>query len=98
MTRRSVATLLLVALVATSSAFAQNSPEPIDLTVLHEIKSQAFYHSQIMDTLFYISDVYGPRITSSPNHRAAAEWIVKRLQSYGLQNVHLEPWGPFTKI
>jgi carboxypeptidase Q len=69
--------------------------ENIDLKVLHEIKSQAFQWSQIMDTLFYISDVYGPRITSSPNHRSAAEWIVKKLQSYGLQNVHLEPWGPF---
>ena len=28
-------------------------------------------------------DVYGPRITDSPNHRAAAEWIMKRLESYG---------------
>jgi carboxypeptidase Q len=71
------------------------APEKIDLTVLHDIKTQAFQHSQVMDHLFYISEVYGPRITSSPNHRAAAEWIVKRLQSYGLQNVHLEPWGPF---
>jgi carboxypeptidase Q len=73
----------------------QSSQEPVDLTVLHDIKSQAFQHSQVMEHLFYIADVYGPRITSSPNHRAAAEWIVKRLQSYGLQNVHLEPWGPF---
>ena len=86
-----VATLLLAAMPLA----AQEAPEKIDLTVLHDIKSQAFQHSQAMDTLFYISDVYGPRITSSPNHRAAAEWIVKRLQSYGLQNVHLEPWGPF---
>ncbi len=76
-------------------AAQEAAPEKIDLTVLHDIKSQAFQHSQVMEHLFYIADVYGPRITSSPNHRAAAEWIVKRLQSYGLQNVHLEPWGPF---
>ena len=88
---RIAAILLLAAIPLT----AQEAPEKIDLTVLHDIKSQAFQHSQVMDHLFYISDVYGPRITSSPNHRAAAEWIVKRLQSYGLQNVHLEPWGPF---
>jgi carboxypeptidase Q len=86
-----VATLLLAAMPMA----AQDASEKIDLIVLHEIKSQAFQHSQVMDHLFYISDVYGPRITSSPNHHAAAEWIVKRLQSYGLQNVHLEPWGPF---
>jgi carboxypeptidase Q len=88
---KTVATLLLAAMPSA----AQEAPEKIDLVVLHDIKSQAFQHSQVMDHLFYISDVYGPRITSSPNHHAAAEWIVKRLQSYGLQNVHLEPWGPF---
>ncbi len=87
-----VATLLLAAL---PMAAQEAAPEKIDLGVLHDIKTQAFQHSQVMDHLFYISDVYGPRITSSPNHRAAAEWIVKRLESYGLQNVHLEPWGPF---
>jgi Predicted aminopeptidases len=70
-------------------------PEPIDLSLLNEIKWQAFNNSQVMDHLFYISDVYGPRVNGSPNHRAAAEWIVKRLESYGLKNVHLEPWGPF---
>lgn len=43
----------------------------------------------------YLSDVYGPRVNGSPNHRAAAEWIVKQLESYGLKNVHFEPWGPF---
>jgi hypothetical protein len=34
-------------------------------------------------------------VNNSANHRAAAEWTMKRLESYGLKNVHLEPWGPF---
>lgn len=90
---RLVASTLLIAPLA---AMAQEAaPEKIDLGVLHDIKAQAFQHSQVMEHLFYISDVYGPRINGSPNHRAAAEWIVKRLESYGLKNVHLEPWGPF---
>jgi hypothetical protein len=85
-----------LALIATVPLAAQEgTPEKIDLKVLHEIKDQAFQHSQVMEHLFYITDVYGPRVNNSANHRAAAEWIVKRLQSYGLQNVHLEPWGPF---
>jgi carboxypeptidase Q len=82
-------------LTALPLAAQQTAPEPIDLGVLNQIKAEAFNNSQVMDHLFYLSEVYGPRITSSPNHRAAAEWIIKRLQSYGLQNVHLEPWGPF---
>lgn len=69
--------------------------EAIDLAALHRIKAEAFNNSQVMDHLFYLSDVYGPRLTNSPGHRAAGEWVVKRLQSYGLQNVRLEKWGPF---
>jgi hypothetical protein len=86
--------LLVFGLLAALPLGGQQS-EPVDLSVLNEIKWQAFNNSQVMDHLFYISDVYGPRVNGSPNHRAAAEWIVKRLESYGLKNVHLEPWGPF---
>src|SRR5262249_46742272 len=42
-----------------------------------------------------ITDVYGPRLTGSPNHRAAGDWAVRTLSEYGLKNVHLEKWGPF---
>jgi hypothetical protein len=86
--------LLVLGLFAAMPLGGQQA-EPIDLGALNEIKWQAFNNSQVMDHLFYISDVYGPRVNGSPNHRAAAEWIVKRLESYGLKNVHLEPWGPF---
>ena len=102
MKQQSFVTLLLAAISAASFVSvrgAAQAPEPPtehpDLTVLHQIKSQAFQHSQVMDTLFYISDVYGPRITDSPNHKASAEWIMAKLKSYGMTNVHLEPWGPF---
>ena len=48
-----------------------------------------------MENLFYISEVYGPRVNNSRNHRAAAEWAMQRMKDWGLQNVHLEKWGPF---
>jgi hypothetical protein len=86
--------MLAISLLATVSLSAQ-APEPVDLQVLTEIKAQAFRHSQVMDHLFYLSEVYGPRVNNSANHRAAAEWAMERLRSYGLQNVHLEKWGPF---
>ena len=74
------AALLATCLLPTTPLAAQEATtEKIDLGVLHDIKSQAFQHSQVMEHLFYISDVYGPRVNGSPNHRAAAEWIVKRL-------------------
>ncbi len=71
------------------------SSDHVDLAALTQIKNQAFQHSQVMENLFYISEVYGPRVNNSRNHRAAAEWAMKQLKEWGLQNVHLEKWGPF---
>ena len=48
-----------------------------------------------MDTAFYLTDVYGPRLTGSPNARAAGEWAVKKMTEWGLVNAKMEPWGPF---
>jgi hypothetical protein len=69
--------------------------EKVDLAVVNRIKSEAFNDSKIMDTMFYLTDVYGPRLTGSPNYKAAGDWAVKRLQEFGLTNVKEEKWGPF---
>src|SRR5262249_43435397 len=49
-------------------------------------------NSQIMRTMHFLTDVYGPRLTGSPNHKAAAEWAIKQMASWGFDNTHLEPW------
>jgi carboxypeptidase Q len=70
--------------------------ERVDLGVLHRIKSEAFArNSKVMDTLFYLTDVYGPRLTGSPNINDAGNWAVKKMQEWGLANVKMEKWGPF---
>jgi len=45
-----------------------------------------------MKTMHMFSDMYGPRLTGSPNHKAAAEWAVKTMTSWGMTNAHLEPF------
>ena len=57
-----------------------------------KIRQEAMSHSQIMRTLHYFSDIYGPRLTGSPNHKAAAEWAIKQMTEWGMTNGHLEPW------
>ena len=85
-----------VTLFFTSLAPAQDQDgDKVDLGALTQIKNEAFQHSQVMENLFYISEVYGPRVNNSRNHRAAAEWAMQRMKEWGLQNVHLEKWGPF---
>jgi len=45
-----------------------------------------------MRTVHMLTDVYGPRLTGSPNARQAADWTIKTLAGWGLTNAHLEPW------
>lgn len=85
---------ILVAFTLTGLLVAQDR-EAVDLSVVARIKTEAFENSRVMDTLGYITDINGPRLTASPGFRQAADWAVKRLQSYGLENVHQEKWGPF---
>ncbi|HKV37506.1 MAG TPA: M20/M25/M40 family metallo-hydrolase, partial [Pyrinomonadaceae bacterium] len=60
--------------------------------VLTRIRAEAMERSQIMKTMHMFTDLYGPRLTGSPNHKAAAEWAVKQMTAWGLENAHLEPW------
>jgi len=83
-----ISTLLL-------AADAQTQPESVDLSVIHRIRDEALNHSQVMEHLFYLSDVNGPRVTNSPGFDAAADWAIKRFEEYGLSDVHKEKWGPF---
>src|SRR5579863_4987147 len=87
--------LIALALSLAWAAAAQTewaSPEPATISRFREDVSQ---HSHIMEFLGYLTDVYGPRLTNSPNARAAGEFAVKTLSSWGLANVHEETWGPF---
>ncbi|HET6142578.1 MAG TPA: M20/M25/M40 family metallo-hydrolase [Candidatus Acidoferrales bacterium] len=68
------------------------TPDPSIVSKFHEEEAQ---HSHVMEVLGYLTDVYGPRLTNSPNIREAADYAVKTLTSYGLSNVHEETWGPF---
>jgi carboxypeptidase Q len=63
--------------------------------VIDKIKDEGMNKSQIMDTLSYLIDVIGPRLTNSPNMKRANEWTRDTMTKWGLQNAKLEPWGPF---
>jgi len=69
--------------------------EQVDLAVVHKIKQEAFRNGAVMDHLFFLTDVNGPRLTASPGFRKAADWSVRSLKEWGLGNARLEVWGPF---
>lgn len=70
-------------------------PDAADLDAVARIKEEGLQRSQVMDTLWYLTDVHGPRLTASPQIRAAAEWTMARLREWGLSGVRQETWGPF---
>src|ERR1041384_1600694 len=88
--RRVVACLLILSLLSLLSlpVAAQNGSGDM----LIRIRKEAMERSQIMKTMHMFTDVYGPRLTGSPNHKAAAEWAIKEMTSWGFKNAHLEPW------
>ncbi len=81
-------------LLAASLAFAAPlvAQEKVDVATIERIKTEAMDHSQVMDLMSWLSDVYGPRLTWSPQERRAADWAMTTMKSWGLANVHTEPW------
>jgi hypothetical protein len=67
-------------------------PQRADSELYWKIRKEGTERSQAMRTLHFLTDVYGPRVTGSPNFKAAAEWTVNQMKAWGLKNTRLEPW------
>ena len=67
--------------------------ERVEVAAIERIKSEEMNHSQVMDIMSWLSDVYGPRLTWSPNAERARDWAMSRMKSWGLDNVHEETWN-----
>ncbi|HXI30964.1 MAG TPA: M20/M25/M40 family metallo-hydrolase [Vicinamibacterales bacterium] len=80
-------------LIAVSALVAPLAAQPrLDADINAKIRQEENAHSKIMHTLHVLSDVYGPRVTGSPSLKAAGEWAIKEMTSWGFTNGRLEPW------
>lgn len=85
--------LVFLALLALApAAFAR---EGVDSATVARIRDEGLNRSQLPQTLSYLTEVIGPRLTGSPGLLRANEWTKGKLMEWGLQNAKLEPWGPF---
>src|ERR1017187_5481802 len=66
--------------------------EKVDEATTAKIRSEEMEHSQIMRIEHMLTDRYGPRVTGTPNHEAAAKWAVAEMTKWGMKNGHLEAW------
>src|SRR4249920_3227429 len=74
---------------------ARQAADKADYEAIYKIKDEGFSRSRVMELESWLTDVYGPRLTNSPNFRKAGDWAVKEMTSWGLVNVKLQPFGPF---
>ena len=93
--RKYATALAAMAMFLAAGSLVAQAPSHDDLYGIHQIKEEGLNHSQVMEIISYLADVYGPRVTNSPNIKAAANWTTDKLKEWQLANVNLEPWGPF---
>jgi len=98
--RKLIGVILLSAFLMPSAALAQmGAPAKSVYTApkadIEKIKDEGMNRSQVMQTLSYLTDVIGSRLTGSPNLKRANEWTRDTMAKWGMQNAKLEAWGPF---
>ncbi|MBI2729574.1 MAG: M20/M25/M40 family metallo-hydrolase [Sphingobacteriales bacterium] len=91
---RKLLMLPLLALIALSVSAQQ---EKTDTTIINKIKNEAINNSKIMDIVFHLTDVSGPRLTNSPGWFRAANYSIEQLKKWGIDKAQLEEWGNFGK-
>ncbi|MEO8274868.1 MAG: M20/M25/M40 family metallo-hydrolase [Thermoanaerobaculia bacterium] len=80
------------AATAAGAAAATAAAGAPDYTALGRIRDEGLHRSQVMEIVEHLTDEIGPRLTGSPQMKAANDWTVGKLKEWGLSNPHLEPW------
>ncbi len=93
---RSMASRLLsIGTMLALSTAPVDAQEKVDVAAIDKIKAEGLQRSQVMETASWLTDVFGARLTGSPNIKAAGEWAAKKLTEWGMVNAKLDPWGYF---
>ena len=86
--RFSTSLLLAQFCFLTSLSLGQTPPEawsPQDFTNLRQIEKAALASDYGFQQLAYLTDSIGPRLTGSPQHQAAAEYVAAEMRKLGLE-------------
>ncbi|MEO2196947.1 MAG: M20/M25/M40 family metallo-hydrolase [bacterium] len=66
--------------------------ERLDTSTNWRIRQEATANSEVMLTVHKLTDVYGPRLTGSPNLEAAGRWAIEQMEAWGLTAGRMEPF------
>jgi hypothetical protein len=82
----------VAAVAAVCLAAAVQAQEKIDFGVIEKIRAEGMERSKAVETFEYLTTTIGPRLTNSPAHRQAIAWTQQQLKSWGMSEVHTEPF------
>ena len=83
-------TVAVLAAAAFAAVPGAQQPEKLDFAAIGQIRDEGLNRSQAMETLFWLTDRHGPRVTGSPGMEEAGAWTMKKMTEWGLANVHRE--------
>lgn len=89
-------TVIALSCLALPAPARAQAVEKVDIATLDRIREEGTQRSQAMETIGWLTDVYGPRLTGGPEIREAGDWVKKRFAEWELSNIHEEAW-PFGK-
>lgn len=84
-----IVVILLHSFILPSALLAQDNKQS---EIYAAIRKEGMDNTKIMNTLHYFADLYGPRLTGSPNHVNAAKWAMREMLSWGFDFATLEPF------
>ena len=84
-----IVVILLQSFTLPSALLAQDNKQS---EIYAAIRKEGMENSKILNTLHYFTDVYGPRLSGSPNYTNAAKWAMREMLSWGFDNATLEPF------
>ncbi|QOV93384.1 M20/M25/M40 family metallo-hydrolase [Novosphingobium sp. ES2-1] len=81
-----------VAAIALCATAAPVFAGPAEDRLIAQLLDEGLNRSDAMETASELMDRIGPRLTNSENHRKAEDWAAAKFASYGLKNIHREPF------
>ena len=80
-------------LVLFALAFSGAHAEPdTDAGMINRIADEGYNHGQLAALASHLTDRIGGRMTNSPSMREAEKWTQQMFRSFGLKDVHAEPF------
>lgn len=65
---------------------------PAEDKLIAQLLDEGLNRSDAMEIASELMDRIGPRLTNSENHRKAEDWAAAKFASFGLKNIHREPF------